>query len=95
MCFWEEVCIVAGFRLIHDGKKNPGQFNLASKDVKFYTRKYQGYLDGKPVNTFVTFKYDEREAVDISISYKDKKSKQTGELILGTAKEVSSDEVRI
>ncbi len=90
MCFWEKVCISAGFRLIHDGQRNPGQFVLQPQDVKFYTRKYQLYLDGKPVNTFVTFIYDKREAVDIRISYKDGKGK--GELMQD--KEVTDAEVK-
>lgn len=92
MCFWERVCIEAGFRLIHDGSNSPGdlQKKLGVNGTNFYLKKYRWYIDGKPVNTFVTFKYDEREAVDIQISYKDKKTGDKGELL----KEVLNAEPR-
>lgn len=72
-CFWEKVCIAAGFELVHDGQTSPGplQQKLGVGDSTFYTRKYRGVLDGKPINTWVTFVYDEREALDIRVSYKD------------------------
>ena len=81
-CFWEKLCISAGFQLVHDGQKNPGllQQKLGVQTATFYTRKYRGVLDGKPINTWVTFVYDEREAVDIRVSYKDGKDK--GEMAL-------------
>lgn len=78
MCFWERVLIQAGFRLVHDGQKNPGQFELAPKDVRFYTRKYRWFLDDAPVNCWVTLVYDDRECHDITISYRDGQDK--GEL---------------
>jgi len=82
MCFWEKVCISAGFQLVHDGQKNPGllQQKLGVNDATFYTRKYRGFMDGKPINTWVTFVYDDREAQDIRVSYRDGKDK--GEMAL-------------
>lgn len=89
MCFWEKVCIAAGFRLVHDGSNSPGELQqkLGVNDTKFYIKEYRWYLDGKPVNTWVKFKYDEREAVDVSVSYKDKTNGRKGELVLEQVKE--------
>ena len=72
VCCWEELCITLGFRLVHDGQRNPGQFNLPPEEVRFYTRLYQGMMDGKPISTFVRFIYDEREGeVKADISMRD------------------------
>lgn len=72
MSCWEELCITLGFRLLHDGQQNPGQFELPPDQVRFYTRLYQGMMDGKPISTFVKFIYDEREGeVDMEISIRD------------------------
>jgi len=47
------------FRLIHDGQRNPGQFEFPPEDIKCFTRKYEringfGFING------ITFKYDLR-----------------------------------
>jgi len=47
--------------LVHDGQKNPGQFQFPPEEVRFYTRTYRWLIDGKPVNTWVKFIYDLRE----------------------------------
>lgn len=31
-----------GFTLIHDGTQNPGAYSIADRDLKFFTRTYQG-----------------------------------------------------
>ena len=72
VCCWEKLCITLGFRLLHDGQNNPGQFVLPPEEVRFYTRFYQGMMDGKPISTFVKFIYDEREGeVSADISMRD------------------------
>jgi len=61
--FAEEMLKVMGFKLIHDGSVTGSAF---------FTRKYQMVLDGKPVHTFVTLRYDMRTNwADMVISYKD------------------------
>ena len=73
---WEELCKTLGFRLVHDGQRNPGQFELPPEEVRFYTRLYQGMLDGQPISTFVKFIYDERKGeVDMEISMRDPRKK--------------------
>jgi len=73
---WEELCITLGFKLVHDGQRNPGQFALPPEEVRFYTRLYQGMLDGQPISTYVKFIYDERKGeVDMDISMRDPRRK--------------------
>ncbi len=68
MCLLEKFFKSNGFVLVHDGQNNPGQFKLPPEEVKCYTRKYRLVLDGKPVNTWVVFRYDERaEFADFEI----------------------------
>jgi hypothetical protein len=80
MCFWERICLAAGGVLIHDGGNSPGplQQKLGVNGTTFHTRKYRMKMDGKFVNTWVTFIYDERELFDVRVSYRDGKDK--GEL---------------
>ena len=69
MCRAERLCITLGMRLIHDGKNNPGQFKLPPEDVRYYTRLYQGHMDGEFIRTYVRFIYDERtNDVDMEIT---------------------------
>ena len=90
MCFWERVCISAGFKLIHDGRNSPGELQqkLGVTETNLYTKKYRWYVDGKPVNTWVTFIYDERELFDIRVTYKDRQEK--GEMALERRSNVKS-----
>lgn len=69
MCNLERLLIRAGFRLVHDGQKNPGQFILPREEVKFFTRKYRWFLEGVFVNTWVVFKYDRRNSDDWSVNF--------------------------
>ena len=62
MCGLEILLRIIGFRLTHDGQRNPGQFQLPPDDVTYYTRTYRGWLDGKPINAEVKFIYDRRNA---------------------------------
>jgi len=72
MCRLEQLFITMGFRLIHDGQRNPDRFQFEPEEVKFFTRKYRLYMDGKPQSTWATFKYDERSKfVDFEIYIKD------------------------
>jgi hypothetical protein len=77
MCFWERLCISAGGQLVHDGRNNPGELQqkLGVTETNLYTKKYRLYMDGKPINTWVTFIYDERELWDVRVSYKEGKVK--------------------
>lgn len=97
MCMWEKMAIASGLELIHDGKRNPGQFDLSSQDVTFYTRRYK--LKNEPF--VLVFKYDKRECVDIykereevSVAFKDGIRKQSGELILEQVKQKGGDNER-
>ena len=73
---WEELCINLGFRLLHDGQRNPGQFSLPPEEVRFYTKYYQAVMDGEPIHFFVKFVYDEREGeVNAYISMRDPRRK--------------------
>jgi len=60
MCLLERFFRDNGFKLIHDGQRNPVQFQLPPEEVRFFTRKYRLSIDGHFVNTWVVFKYDER-----------------------------------
>lgn len=60
MCLLERLLRANGFRLIHDGQRNPGQIQLPPEEVALFTRQYRLYLDGEPVNTWVKFTYDNR-----------------------------------
>ena len=88
MCFWERVCVSAGFVLVHDGGKSPGllQQKLGVTETTFHTRKYRLKMDGVFANTWVTFIYDERELFDVRVTYKEGREK--GELSLQEAQNV-------
>ena len=103
MCFDEKVFSqqwgLGKFVLIHDGPRNPIQFELPRDQVKFYTRTYQWYIDGKPVHTFLMFKYDLRAGtVEMTWHIKDPESNRTikeeKELIIGSNKEVFNGETK-
>jgi hypothetical protein len=59
-CLLEQILKETGFKLVHDGQANPGQFNLPAEEIITFTRKYRLQLDGLWQNTWVTFHYDER-----------------------------------
>ena len=83
MCLWERLCINMGLVLIKDGQHNPGQFELPPEDVRFYTMIYRGTMDGKFINTWVKFIYDEREGeVDVEITCRDPKLKGREKMVL-------------
>ena len=91
MCLWERLCIDMGMKLIHDGKNNPVQFKLPPEQVRFYTRTYQGYMDGQPISAYVKFIYDEREGeVDVEISSKDPHAKGREVMSMSMPKEIVS-----
>ena len=71
-CLLERSFKSIGFVLIRDGSiPNPAKGALVGKPSS-YARKYQWYLDGNPVQTFVTFFYDLRTGwADFKISYHD------------------------
>jgi len=72
MCRLEQLFKTMGFKLIHDGQRNPDRFQFEPEEVKFFTRKYRLFMDGKPQGTWVTFKYDERSKfVDFEIYIRD------------------------
>lgn len=92
MCLWEKLCIRMGMKLIHNGKDNPGQFRLPSNEVRFYTRTYQGYMDGELINTYVKFIYDERDGeVSVEISSKGPREKET--MAMAIPKEVTNAKI--
>ena len=90
ICSWEKLCIVLGFVLLHDGQRNPGQFKFPPGEVRFYTKVYQGMMDGKPISSYVKFKYDLREGeVGMEITWRDPRRKiEREEMVLRNAKEV-------
>jgi len=45
---------ILGFKLVHDGQRNPGQFKFPPDEVRCFTRRY------KKDNTGVLFQYDLR-----------------------------------
>jgi len=59
--FFRDYWGLGKFVLIHDGPKDPIQFELPKEEVRHYVKKYQWYIDGKPVHTFLTFVYDLRK----------------------------------
>lgn len=59
-CLLERTFIRLGFVLIHDGQRNPGQFNLPPEEIRCFTRKYRLKIDNEFVNTWAVFMYDER-----------------------------------
>lgn len=62
MCNLEKLCKILGFRLVHDGQRNPGQFKFPPDQVACFTRKYRLHLfDGQAVDWWVVFKYDRRK----------------------------------
>lgn len=62
MCRLEKIIRrLGGFKLIHDGQNNPGQFKLNPGQVSCFHRKYRLELDGVFVNTWIVFKYDKRK----------------------------------
>ena len=72
MCRLERLFITVGFRLIHDGQRNPSRFRFQPGEIKFFTRKYRLFMDGKPQGTWATFKYDDRSKfVDFEIYTRD------------------------
>lgn len=90
VCLWERLIRKMGdFVLVHDGTRNPGQFEFPPDEVRFYTRVYQWVIDGEPVNTFVKFKYDLREGeVDVDLTWREPKKKVQREgMVLTNAKE--------
>ena len=72
ICRTEELFISLGAELIHDGLKNPGQFEFPADEVSFYTRYYRLKMDGEFINTWVLFKYDKRTGwADFEVTYRD------------------------
>ena len=61
ICLLEKVIQQSGFKLIHDGTKNPIQVQLNPEDVTCFTRKYRLQIDGIWHNTWIVFKYDSRK----------------------------------
>jgi hypothetical protein len=94
---WEKLVQRFGlgrFVLVHDGQRNPGQFELPPEDVRFYTKIYRWEIDGKFINTWVKFKYDLRDnEVGMDLTFHDplkpKGSKRQKEsLVMWNPKEV-------
>jgi len=83
MCLLERFFRNNGFRLVHDGQHNPGQFQLAPEDVKCFTRKYRLQMDKEWLNTWVVFRYDERSQVaDFEIYSKEPNHRGREKMIL-------------
>ena len=84
------------WELVHDGQRNPCQFDFPSNDIRCFTRKYRrkhgyGFLNG------ITFKYDLRnlkegdhrvaEIISVEFAFEDtkrKKGKETFEMVKHT-----------
>jgi len=96
MCRLERLFITMGFKLVHDGQRNPGRFKLPPEEIKFFTRKYQLYMDDKPQSTWAVFKYDERSKfVDFDLHFSeqgDKGARQQFRLNEESTKEVFDGE---
>lgn len=91
MCLMEKLFIGLGFVLIHDGQRNPGQFNLPPEEVKFFTRKYRLSLDGEFVNTWAVFRYDERSNfADFEITSREPMTRGKQRIILTTEGETQN-----
>jgi hypothetical protein len=60
-----------GFRLIHDGGQNLSPHELPER--RFFTRKFQLWMNGKPVEAYVKFIYDRRrgECTDFKVYGRD------------------------
>jgi len=72
ICRTEQLFINLGAVLIHDGLKNPGQFEFPPDEVGFYTRYYQCKMDGQFISTWVLFKYDKRTGwADFEVTHRD------------------------
>lgn len=95
MCLLEKIIQKAGFELVHDGQKNPGQFELPAKEIARFTRKYRWKIDGQFVNTWVTFMYDKREQLaDVEFYTKDPALKGREKMLLNLPSEETGYEVR-
>lgn len=91
VCLWERFVQQLGLVLVHDGQRNPGQFEFPPEEVRFYTKTYQVHLDGQPVKTWVKFRYDLREGevgVDLTWREPDKNQKETMEMSIPEIQEV-------
>jgi len=95
VCFTEKMFRRLGFRLMHDGSRNPQEFKLDPNDVRFFTRKLRLFLDGEPTKTIATFKYDYRSGVmiDCTISSKDSGFEGKENIILEYSDELAFQEV--
>lgn len=60
ICLLEKILKKTGFKLTHDGQRNPGQFQFPAEEITCFTRKYRLQMDGEWQNTWATFHYDER-----------------------------------
>lgn len=97
MCLLERLFAEVGFKVIHDGQRNPGQFEFPADEIRFFTRKYRLFMDDEPLNTWAVFKYDRRSNLaDFEVYSRDpdivrkSKSSERQEMSLNTqdAKEV-------
>lgn len=91
VCLWERLIKeTSDFVLVHDGQKNPGQFKFPAAEVRFYTRTYHMVLEGKPVRTWVKFKYDLREGeVSVDVTWHDPAERKVQEsMAMAVPKEV-------
>ena len=95
ICCWEKLVKKWGlgeFRLVHDGQRNPGQFEFPPEEVRFYTKVYRWFVDGQPVDTWVKFKYDLREGeVGVDVTFHDptkpQKKAEKESMVLSNPKE--------
>lgn len=97
-CFWERLIRRSPeWVLVHDGQRNPGQFEFPPEEVRFYTRVYRWLIDGEPVNTWAKFVYDLREGeATVHLTYhepgfKGEQTKETMVLDIPDVKEALSD----
>lgn len=83
MCLLERLVRFYGGVLVHDGQRSPGQFQLPPEEVAFFTRKYRLTMDGEFINTWITFKYDNRsQFADFEIHSKEPELKGRGKMVL-------------
>lgn len=91
MCLLEKVLRESGFKLIHDGQNNPGQFKLPAEKINVFTRKYRLQIDGEWQNTWATFHYDERRKFagiplwDFEVYSKEPNTRGREKMMLSTA----------
>lgn len=88
MCLleWDSYCNNPDWELVHDGQRNPGQFEFPPKDVRYFTRKYRskkrGGWDG--LVRGVTFQYDLRtrsaDIIKVEFVSEDNKHRKSKEL---------------